>query len=54
MFALTRSEDPEAFDVLLEIARTETDPELKQNAVFWIGRSEDPRAKELMLEILEQ
>jgi HEAT repeat protein len=54
MFALTQSEDPEAFDVLLEIARAETDPELKQNAVFWIGRSEDPRARELMLEILEQ
>lgn len=54
MFALTQSEDPEAFDVLLEIARSETDPELKQNAVFWIGRSDDPRANELMLEILEQ
>ena len=54
MFALTQSEDPEAFDMLLEIARTETDPELKQNAVFWIGQSDDPRAKALLLEILEQ
>jgi len=54
MFALTQSEDPAAFDVLLEIARTETDPGLRQNAVFWVGRSDDPRAKALMLEILEQ
>jgi len=54
LFTLTQIDGEAAFDKMLQIARTEEDPELRQNAVFWIGQSGDPRAQEVLLEILEQ
>jgi HEAT repeat protein len=49
---LAQRDDEVAFTKILEIARTETDPEMRQAAVMWLGRSGDPRAKQLLLEIV--
>jgi len=54
LFTMTQLDSEAAFDKLVEIARTETDPELRQNAIFWLGQSGDPRAAAVLLEILEQ
>jgi len=52
---ITQLGDQEAgLDALIRIARTETDPEIKQNAVFWIGQFDDERAAEFLLEVLNQ
>ena len=42
-----------ALDLLLEIVRTETDPEIRQNAIFWIGQFDDQRAADALMEIIE-
>ena len=54
LFTLTQVDGEAAFDKMLDIARNEENPDLRQNAIFWIGQSGDPRAQEVLLEILEQ
>jgi HEAT repeat protein len=52
IFGLAESSEPGAIDRLIEIARTETDSELRTRAIFWLGNSDDERAAEVLLEIL--
>jgi hypothetical protein len=49
-----RSSDPGAVTHLLEIARTEKDPELRKMALFWLSQSDDPRATKLLEDLLEE
>jgi len=52
---LTQLDDEEAaFDVLYEIVKQETDPEIRREAVFWMGRFDDPRAEEYLMEIINE
>lgn len=53
---LTQLEDRgPALDLLLEIARREQDPEIRQAAVFWVSQFEgDPRAAAFLMEVIEQ
>ena len=39
---------------MIDIARHETDRELRKKAVFWLGQSHDPRAAQVLLEIINQ
>ena len=39
--------------LLLEIVRHEDDPEIRRDAVFWMGQFDDPRAADFLLEIIE-
>lgn len=52
IFGLAESEEPGAIDRLIQIARTETDSELRTKAIFWLGNSDDERAADVLLEIL--
>lgn len=53
IFVLTQvADDGEAVEALMEIARTEENPELRQNAVFWLGQSDDPRVVEFLMELV--
>ena len=56
IWLMSESEDDSAaaLDALIEIVRTDPDPEMRSKALFWIGESDDPRAEELLLEILGQ
>ncbi len=47
-----RGDDPEALDLMLAIVRAEKDPEIRENAVFWIGQFDDPRAADALVEII--
>jgi HEAT repeat protein len=47
-------DEEEGLDALIQIARDETDPEIKQNAVFWIGQFDSPKAEDYLLEISNQ
>jgi len=52
VFALSRRPADEGVPILIRIARTHRDPEVRRNALFWLGRSEDPRALALFEELL--
>lgn len=46
------SDQRAAVDALMEIARTETNPELKERVVFWLGQTDDPRVPEFLLQLI--
>lgn len=52
IFALSQRDEPDAVTRLIEIARTEKDPELRKKVIFWLGQVDDPRAVDFLLEIL--
>jgi HEAT repeat protein len=54
IFVLSQRHEREAVDVLMGIARSETDPDLQKKAIFWLGQSNDPRVAEFLLEIINR
>lgn len=52
VFALSQRPAEEGVPALIRIARTHRHPELRKQALFWLGQSEDPRALSLFEEIL--
>ena len=49
-----RGRDPEAVDLLMKIARDDQNPELRKQAIFWLGQSRDPRAAAFLLELIKR
>jgi len=41
-------------DRLLAIARSESDPELRRQAIFWLSQSRDPRVAEFLMTLINQ
>jgi len=54
IFVYSQRRETEAVDALLEIARTETDPELRKGAIFWLSQSRDPRVADFLLELINK
>lgn len=55
LFVLSqRRRDPAATDKLFDIAQKERDPELRKQAVFWLGQSGDARAAKLIEDIINK
>ena len=52
VFALSQRPRDEATSALLTIARTNKDPKIRKQAVFWLGQSRDPRALEYFESVL--
>ncbi len=52
VFALSQRPHAEGVPVLIRVARTHLDPEVRRKALFWLGQSDDPRALALFEEIL--
>jgi len=52
VFALSQRPRTEGIPALIRIARTHRDPEVRRDAVFWLGQSNDPRAIALFEELL--
>jgi hypothetical protein len=46
-----RREDP-ALDKLIDIARSDSDAEIRKRAMFWLGQSRDPKAIQFLHDIL--
>ena len=44
VFALSQRPKEEGVPILIRIAKTNKDPEIRRRALFWLGQSEDPRA----------
>lgn len=54
IYVLGHSDDPDAVDKLIEIARSEKDSELRRNVIFWIGNSGDDRAAKFLEELIDE
>jgi len=54
IFVYSQRHEAQALDKMIDIARHETNPELRKRAVFWLGQSHDPRAAQVLLEIINQ
>jgi hypothetical protein len=54
VFALSQRPARDGVPALIQIARTNRDPEIRKTALFWLGQSHDPRALALFEEILSR
>ena len=52
VFALSQRPQNEGVPILIRLARTDRDPEIRRDALFWLGQSTDPRALDLFEELL--
>ena len=52
VFALSQIRSDDTLDALMDIARTNAEPELRRNAMFWLGQTDDPRVIAFFEEIL--
>ena len=53
LFGLAQINSEASIDHLIAVAKSENeDPELRQQAVFWLGQSEHPKAKQALIEII--
>lgn len=53
VFALSQLGGREGIDPLIQVARSNKDPVVRAQALFWLGQSGDPRALQLFADILE-
>ena len=52
VFALSQRPKDEGIPILIRVARSHRDPEVRRDAMFWLGQSNDPRAIALFEEVL--
>jgi HEAT repeat protein len=52
VFALSQRPREEGVPVLIRIAQSHRDPEIRKKAIFWLGQSNDPRALALFEQLL--
>ncbi len=53
VFALTQMPAGEGVPLLIQVARTNRNPEVRKQAVFWLGQSKDQRALAFIEEVLK-
>jgi HEAT repeat protein len=53
VFALTQMPNGEGVPLLIQIARTNRNPEVRKQAMFWLGQSRDPRALAFIEDVLK-
>jgi HEAT repeat protein len=54
IFIYSQNHSRAAVDKLMQIARTEPNPELRKKAVFWLGQSNDPRVPDFLGSLLDR
>ena len=53
VFALSQLPKDEGVPLLINVARTHSNPAVRKQAMFWLGQSKDPRALEFFAEVLK-
>ena len=53
VFALTQMPSGEGVPLLIQVARTNRNPEVRKQAIFWLGQSKDERALGFIEEVLK-
>jgi hypothetical protein len=54
VFALTQMPDEQGVPLLIQLARTNRNPAVRKQAMFWLGQSKDRRALAFIEEVLKQ
>jgi hypothetical protein len=54
IFVYSQRKEKAAVDKLLDIAKNDTDREMRKKALFWLSQSDDPRVADLLQEIINQ
>ena len=54
VFALSQLPHDQGVPILIRLAKTNQDPQVRRKAIFWLGQSDDPRAIKLFEEILTE
>jgi HEAT repeat protein len=54
VFALSQLPKEEGIPLLIKVARTNQNPAVRKQAMFWLGQSKDPRALEFFAEVLSK
>ncbi|HKQ03999.1 MAG TPA: HEAT repeat domain-containing protein [Blastocatellia bacterium] len=54
VFAISQRPRDEAVPLLIKIAKTHAKPEVRKQAMFWLGQTGDPRALEFFKEVLSK
>jgi len=54
IFVLSQKKSTAAVDKMLDIARNDSDPELRKKAIFWLGQSRDPRVQQFLLDLINR
>ncbi len=54
IFVYSQRREKAAVDKLLDIARNDSDREMRKKALFWLSQSNDPRVVDLLQEIIDQ
>ena len=52
VFALSQLPKDDGVPKLIEVARTQRNPEVRKQAFFWLGQSGDPRALAFIEQVL--
>ena len=52
VFALTQMPAGDGVPLLIQVARTNRNPEVRKQAIFWLGQNKDPRALAFIEEVL--
>jgi HEAT repeat protein len=52
--ALSQRKEPEAIDKMIEVAKKDTDPEIRRRAVALLARSNNPRAIQLLKDMIDK
>jgi HEAT repeat protein len=54
LYALYQRKEPEAVDKMMEIARKDTDPQIRRTAISLLVRRNDPRSAKLLQELIDK
>jgi hypothetical protein len=52
IFVLSQRREDAALEKLIDIARRDSDPDMRKKALFWLGQSDDPRATQLIRDLV--
>lgn len=54
LYALSHRKEPAAVDKLMEVASSDPNPEVRQQAVIWLGQSKDPRVAQFLIDLISK
>ncbi len=54
VFALSQLPKDEGIPLLIKVAKTNQNPAVRKQAMFWLGQSKDPRALDFFADVLSK
>jgi HEAT repeat protein/TolA-binding protein len=54
LYVLSQRKEPEAIDKMIEVAKKDTDPQIRRTAISLLARSNNPRAIQLLKELIDK